>query len=97
MGPDLARFGVRFGGLFLRARYDPCPTGGVHPRQDFIGEPGGGVSHPPSHTTRAEGTSLARERDDAILAAVLAPYSQEPVSENSAFKVCAQLLLDMNG
>jgi hypothetical protein len=78
----------------VRQAQHPLPH--RHPRQDLVGESGRGVGHAPSHTTGTKRASLAGERDDAIFAAVLASHTQEPVSENAAPEIGAQLLLDMD-
>ena len=74
----------------------PTATPHRHPRQDLVGQAGGGVRHPPPHTTGAERASLARERDHTLRAAVLAPHAQEAMGEDAALQVGAQLLLDVD-
>jgi hypothetical protein len=63
-------------------------------REDAIDEVRGGVGHAPAAAGRTETTSLAREGDEAIVAAGVAVEPQEAVSKDSAPEVRAQLLLD---
>ncbi len=66
-------------------------------RKDAIDEMCGGVGHAPAAAGRTESTALAREGDEAIVAAGVALEPQEAVSQDSAPEVRAQLLLDEAG
>jgi hypothetical protein len=68
-----------------------------HFRQDAIDEVRGGVGHSAPSTGGAEATPLARERDEAIVAAGVAVEPQKTVSKDSTAEVRAQLLLDEAG
>jgi hypothetical protein len=57
----------------------------------------GGVDHAPAAAGRTETTPLAREGDEAIVAAGVAADPQEAVSKDPAPEVRAQLLLDKAG
>jgi hypothetical protein len=65
-----------------RQRQDPLANG--DPGEDRVHEVGGGVGHPPSSAGRAEAASLAGERHQAIVAAVIAMDSKEAAGEDSA-------------
>ena len=76
-------------------RENPLADG--HFRKNAIDEVCGGVGHAPAFAGRTETTPLARERDEAIVAAGVAVKPQEAVSQDSAPEVRAQLLLDESG
>ena len=54
----------------------------------------GGVGRASADAGRTEATSLARERDPPIVAAVGAKYAHEAVAEQTALQVRAQLARD---
>jgi hypothetical protein len=66
-----------------------------HVRDDAVDEMRRGVRHAPAGATRACAALLARERDEQIVTAVIAPAVNEAVSEDTAAKVAAELLLDV--
>jgi hypothetical protein len=68
-----------------------------HLGQDAIDELCGGVGHASAAAGRAEATPLAREGDEAIVAASVAVDPQEAVGQDPAPEVRAQLLLDEAG
>jgi hypothetical protein len=66
-------------------------------RQDAIDEVRGGVGHAPAAAGGTEATPLAREGDEAIVAAGVAVEPKETVGKDPAPEVRAQLLLDEAG
>jgi hypothetical protein len=54
----------------------------------------GGVGHPAPAARGTEAAALARERHEAIVAAVVAAQAQEAVSQDAAAQEGAELLLD---
>ena len=60
----------------------------------MIGEMGGELGHAASVAGWADPPALARERDQALVAAVLATSPGEPVSEDAAPQVGSEVLLD---
>ncbi len=55
---------------------------------------GRGVGHPATTTGRTEAAALAREGDDAVVAAGVAVDAQESMGQHAAFEVGADLALD---
>ena len=60
----------------------------------MIGEMGGELGHAASVARRADPPALARERDQSLVAAVLAASPGEPVGEDAAAQVGAEVLFD---
>jgi hypothetical protein len=67
--------------------------GGEH----LLGQPRRRVGHATAQARRAEAALLAGKRHHPTLTAIFAAHPQEPVGEDAAFEIRAQLLLDMSG
>ena len=73
-------------------------AGNQHPSptlEHLIDQSSRGVDHASIHTTRSPAASLARKSDGSALPAVFASQAHEAMRQGAAFKVGAQLLLDM--
>jgi hypothetical protein len=79
----------------LRQREDTLPN--RQRRQDLIAEMGGDLHHPARVAGRADSAALAGEGDQTLGAAVRAARAGEPVSQDAAAQVGAELVLGPAG
>jgi hypothetical protein len=62
--------------------------------KDAVDEVGRGVRHTPAPARRAEAAALAREGDEAVVAAAVTVQPQEAVRQDATAQEGAELLLD---
>ena len=77
-----------------REREHPLAHGDLG--KDAIDEVGGGVGHAPPSAGGAK-AALAREGDQAVVAALVAVQAEEAMSQHAAFEIGAELALDETG
>jgi hypothetical protein len=80
---------------WIGKRQDPLTH--RHLRQYAIDKMGGGVCHPSPSARRTESSPLARERNEPVVTAAVAVYTQETMGENATIQVHAQLPFDKVG
>ena len=76
----------------LGDREDPLPGGDVG--QHAVGQMGGKLGHGPGVAGGADPSTLAREGDQSLVAAVLIASPGEPMGENAAAQVGSEVPLD---
>jgi hypothetical protein len=64
-------------------------------RQDAIDQMCRGVRHPPRGARRADAAAFARERDEELVGARLAPHAREAMSEDATAQVLRELAVDI--
>src|SRR6059036_2601400 len=95
MSEDLAReIAIVGAGVAKRVWEREHPLADRHGRENAVGEERRGVGHAAPATRGAEAAAFARERHEAIVAAVVATQAQEAVGEDAAAQEGAELLLD---
>lgn len=67
------------------------PTAGSAPRRNAVDQVRGGVGHAPAAAGGTEAATFAGEGDDAIGAALVAVHAHEPVGEDAAAEIGAEL------
>ena len=77
-----------------RVRHREHPLADGHLGQNPLDQVSRRVGHAPPAARRAEASPLARESDGTIAAAVVAAHAEEPVREDAAVEVGADLALD---
>src|ERR1019366_3609764 len=68
-----------------------------HIRENPVHDGGRRIGHAPPSATRAHGSRLARERNEEIVTARIAPRAREPLGEDTTFEVSSELGLDIAG
>jgi len=76
-----------------RQREDPLAH--RYARDNAIDDVRRGVGHPTSRAARAEATRLAREGDEDIVPTVVATRAGEPVVEDAAAEIRAELVANV--